>query len=416
MASEYKQKSSLPHKQAVRRKALPDHEADSASIQPTRQGSIQRLQSLVGNHQTQRMIAGQSIQRGILDDALGAVVKVFNAMTQEATAKDLWIGEGNTAADWDKATDVEKKPYQDRAKIHIETAKKMEETDGYKALTPDEKDKLLKLVEGTNRELSVPANNAMKTLLDTAKPEDLKKPDPFREFITTQAWLPGVVAPTAKTFDGKTAAYKITGPDEVKDYAYTSKKADAQKYEVEVGKKKVPVYRPKTPDATVGAFHTVDEVAIGLATLPEVEFGAVTKVNIEPDVNPKDAEWAIEYNTANFRSYMTAGVAGVVTIYPTKSKMTQSYLQGTMIHETGHSLSLKKWGQDAKKDAGWQPWRDAMKKDGILPSGYAKNSPSEDFAEALQLLEQVHGKPQEAEIEGIMPERVKLIRKLLSGK
>jgi hypothetical protein len=29
-------------------------------------------------------------------------------------------------------------------------------------------------------------------------------------------------------------------------------------------------------------------------------------------VNPKDAEWAVAYNTPNFHSYMTAGAAGVV--------------------------------------------------------------------------------------------------------
>jgi hypothetical protein len=52
----------------------------------------------------------------------------------------------------------------------------------------------------------------------------------------------------------------------------------------------------------------------------------------------------------------------------------------------------------------------------VHPSKYAKNSPGEDFGEALQLYQQVKGTPQEAEIRKLMPERFKIIEELLAGK
>ena len=121
MASEYKQKSVAPQKRAVRRKALPDHEAELAPIQPSRHSHIQRLQSLVGNRQIQRMIAAHQIQRGVVDDVVNAVVdtsvKIFNAAVEATTAYKLWIGEGNKAADWQTATEIEKNRFMIRPKF-----------------------------------------------------------------------------------------------------------------------------------------------------------------------------------------------------------------------------------------------------------------------------------------------------------
>jgi hypothetical protein len=69
-------------------------------------------------------------------------------------------------------------------------------------------------------------------------------------------------------------------------------------------------------------------------------------------VNPQDAYWAAQYHQADFHSYMTAGEAGIVTIYPDKTAVKlpgASYMRGTMIHETGHTFSYKKWGTDQTK-------------------------------------------------------------------
>jgi hypothetical protein len=424
MAHDYKSKSPEgSRKRPIQRRSAPDllmgedtpNHVASLSQSQVSPVEIRRMQSLVGNRQVQRIIADRHIQRA--GGGLGALDALLDSAIESTTAYHLWIGEGNSVAEWSKATPAQKKPYLDKAKKHIETVKLLKAADGFKALKIDEQEKLLNLVEGTNLELSVPANLQIRTLLDTpTAANDPKKPAMFRKFMKDQGWLPGVVAPNAKTFKGKVKAYKINGPTEVKKYKFTSKKVDANKYEVEIGKIKVPVYFPKTPDASAGEFHTTDEVATGLATLPDVELAAVKQVNVEPARNPDDPYWAKKYKDKNFRSYMTAGSDGIISIYPSKNKTSQDYLQGTMIHETGHALSNKKWGEDAEKDKGWKPWRTAMKKDGFVASQYAKASVAEDFAEALQLYEQVHGKPQEYEIEQIMPERVKLIRKLLSGK
>jgi hypothetical protein len=85
-----------------------------------------------------------------------------------------------------------------------------------------------------------------------------------------------------------------------------------------------------------------------------------------------------------------------------------------MIHETGHTLSKKQWGEESDKR--WQPWKDAMKSDVVVASQYAKASPGEDFGETLQAYFQVKGTPAEKELRALMPARMKIIDGLLAPK
>lgn len=289
---------------------------------------------------------------------------------------------------------------------------------GFAKLDADKQKKLLDLLGGTNVDLSRPARDAMSTVLhdpafEKATPEQQKAQ--LEKFLTDEPGLKDVVAPQAGAFDGKRAKYTVHGPTDVKDYAFKGGKADAVKYEVEIDGKKIPVHLPKDPDAAK-KYHSIEEVAKGLAALPQSSRDLVKEVNVERVDNPDDAHWAKEYNDPNFHSYMTAGAAGTISIYPsTGSNPSQSYLDGTMIHETGHTLSRRKWGDD-ENDPKWKDWRDAAAKDGVHASQYAKNSFGEDFAETLQLYQQVKGTPQEAEIRALMPERFKIIDELLAGK
>jgi hypothetical protein len=54
-----------------------------------------------------------------------------------------------------------------------------------------------------------------------------------------------------------------------------------------------------------------------------------------------------------------------------------------MVHESGHTASRAAWGNphDAANQR-WDPWRAAMKSDGMALSAYGKSSTSEDFAES----------------------------------
>lgn len=231
---------------------------------------------------------------------------------------------------------------------------------------------------------------------------------------TKQDTVPDVVAPDKGAFDGKRAKYTVGKPTEVKDHGFRSGKADALKYDIEIGGKKISVYMPKSPGGKAGHVHSVEEVAKGLAALPESSRKLVTSVEVNPGQNPDDSYWAKEYKQPGFRSYMTAGKSGTVSIYPSSSDQGQDYLDGTMIHETGHTWTAQNWG--SADDKRWDDWKGAVKKDGNVASKYARASVSEDFAETLQLYHQVKGTPKEAEVRKKMPERFKIIDDIETGK
>lgn len=296
------------------------------------------------------------------------------------------------------------------------TLKKLRESAGFKALEAVEAIRFMTYVGGRSREISLPAFAAFADALAKGT-LDFSKVESLRKFLKDQAGAPAVVAPAPGAFEGKRDTYSVGASTEVKKYKFRSKTVDALKHEVTIGdvdKTVVPVYAPKTPDPKVGMLHSIDAVAMGLAALPKSSLKLVTKVHLEPGRNPDDPYWAKKYKRPGFFSYMTAGKAGVITIYPTPSLESQEYLEGTMIHETGHTLTGQKWGEDTDKR--WKPWKDAMKSDVVVASQYAKASPGEDFAETLQAYFQVKGTRQERELRILMPARMKIIDDLLAEK
>lgn len=299
----------------------------------------------------------------------------------------------------------------------VDTLAKLGESPGFNQLSAEDQKRMINLVGGTNEQLSVPARNALAGILSDPN-VDKSNPETFKNFLRDQPGLQSVVSQTVKEgeFDGKRRDYKITGPEDVKDYGFKSGKADALKYEVEIDGKKIPVYLPKNPDSG-RSYHSIDEVAKGLAALPKPSLDRIDNVLVEPQQNPDDAYWAKQYNSPDFRSYMTAGASGDVNIYPTPKTdsngntlglPSQGVLDASLIHETGHILSGQDFGNKE-----WSQWEAAMQKDGLSPSTYAKNARGEDFSETLELYMRVKGTPQEAEIRAIMPERFAILDKLV---
>jgi WXG100 family type VII secretion target len=205
--------------------------------------------------------------------------------------------------------------------------------------------------------------------------------------------------------------YTIEGPTEQKDYAFKGKTADANVYTVKFDDgTTLKIVAPK--DATTGFHnHTVNEAAEAAAHLTTANRKVINTVMLNPITNPADPDWAVKYNDPNFHSYMTAGKAGVVTIYPNpdgKPMPNQNYMWGTMIHETGHTWSYKTWGDD--KTAGeWANWKKAMDADKAVPSKYAQNSISEDVAESIQAYVSTKGTPKFEEYRKLFPERWKML-------
>jgi hypothetical protein len=208
------------------------------------------------------------------------------------------------------------------------------------------------------------------------------------------------------------AAYTVSEGKDIGSIAFRSQCAEAVTHEVKIGDQTIKVTLPKNPPPGT---HTIEEVALALAALPPAARAQVKEVVVEPGANPDDAYWKVEYNDPSFTSYMTAGADGIISLYPSPPKPSQAYMDQSFIHETGHILSRSSWGDDSQSDPRWADWNAAVTADGIVPSGYGKKSPDEDFAETLVIYMTVRGTPQEAELRALMPERFKILDRLLGG-
>ncbi|MBL8949449.1 MAG: hypothetical protein JNK82_01640 [Myxococcaceae bacterium] len=184
---------------------------------------------------------------------------------------------------------------------------------------------------------------------------------------------------------------------------------------VRVSGREVPVKLAPLQDDSLHQ-HTVDDVAKGLAGLPPLQLSQVTKVVVAGAPNPSDAAFGEHIGRRDFRSYMTAGADGVVTIYPAPNAHGQRELDATLLHETGHTLSHRRWGHDATDGAKWAPWREAIASDRLFVSDYAAADVGEDFAETFALYSQVKGTEQEAGLRQMLPERFRLIDALVAGE
>ncbi len=201
------------------------------------------------------------------------------------------------------------------------------------------------------------------------------------------------------------------GPTDVSGHAFTSGAADASRYVLTwPDGQSVDVYVPKTKDPGLG-YHTIEQVEEAVAYLPDANRKLLKTVQINPGRNPLDEHWAREYGRPNFRSYMTAGVAGVVDIYPDSTPAvpaSQSTLTGSMQHESGHVWSQRTWGTD-RTQGRWLDWRAAMTSDGVAVSGYATEDIQEDVAETVQAYSSTEGAPAHEEYRRMVPARFAIL-------
>jgi hypothetical protein len=228
----------------------------------------------------------------------------------------------------------------------------------------------------------------------------------LKKFITDEPGSPDVVAQNA-TEPATLPPYTVSQPVAEAQHQFDSGKADAQHYTVTVGGHAVDVFMANT--SSTPNHHTIEQVAKGLAALPAQSLALVKTVSVNPDFNPADAHWAEVYHRPDFHSYMTAGSAGDVNIYPTTIPQGQAGMDVSMIHETGHVLSKRQFGENSTQGEKWKAWNDAAASDGMHPSQYARSSGDEDFAESLALYQQVKGTPQEAEQRKLFPGRFAIL-------
>jgi len=268
----------------------------------------------------------------------------------------------------------------------------------FAGLTPDEQRKLVDYASGKNP-ISTGGREELARLAGSPK----TSADQLRNLLATEPGAPSVVAGLPAIAEPSRAPYQINGPTQA-DNTFASGPARASRYDVELDGRTIPVFLSQDIEPKDGVMHSLDEVVRGLAALPASSRALIKQVNMDGKRNPSDAYWGEVYHDPGFRSYMTAGAAGVVDIYPTVYRQTQHACDASLIHETGHILSGRTWG-NWQSDPRWAGWDAASQKDGLSPSTYARSSRTEDFSETLTLYQLSKGTPYEAEYRAMFPAR-----------
>jgi hypothetical protein len=287
---------------------------------------------------------------------------------------------------------------------------------GAAGLSDAESGRLKRLITGSSEAFSTPVRRELAVLLGSeaflgATPEG--QTAQLKAFLTEEVGVPDLVSVADPTRISR-RQYTVSEPVAEPKFAFEGHPADGKRFQVTIGDKQVTVHAADAIDASLEQ-NSVEQVARGLAALPESSLAGVKEVRLEPAPNPNDAHFAAVYNRPNFHSYMTAGADGIIRIFPDKGEPRQTSLDGTLIHETGHILSHRLLGEDAS-GPGWAAWRDAEAKDGLHASQYARVSPDEDLSETLELYTLVNGGPSEAAVRALLPARFEQLDQLLARK
>ncbi len=283
---------------------------------------------------------------------------------------------------------------------------------GFSKLTPEHQSRWLRLAGGKTEFLADPARQAL---------SDLIKDQKFRRFgseqqaraltylLVQQDWLPETVESTAGAFAMRRVVYGLAGPKPEKDYEFASGPGSAVKYTLEVGEQIIPIFAGEKNDPQPHQLR-VEVIAKAIAAMPKALRETIKVVRIDPRRNPDDAEKAVEFKDPGFSSAMSA-LEGTINVFPTRAATAQSSADGSLIHEVGHFLTRFAWGKN--EDPRWDPWRAAIKSDGVRPSKYAKVLVSEDVCETLSMYFEAIGTPAEKEVRAIFPARFAILDKLV---
>jgi hypothetical protein len=123
------------------------------------------------------------------------------------------------------------------------------------------------------------------TNFQRATPE--QQQDQLSGFLTNQATMPRNVGNIPGLGTVTRAPYTVQGPTRVENHAFRSGKTDANRYEVEIGGRRIPAYLPVAPNSANGNFHTLEQVVQGLAALPASSRALVKQVDVAPRAEPR---------------------------------------------------------------------------------------------------------------------------------
>ena len=298
-----------------------------------------------------------------------------------------------------------------RARLAVTAA---EASAGWAAIDSDKRPRVRDLLGGETNEVSATARKAFLRYYGDRgwahQPPEAQAAI-FEDLLTSEDARPA----NLRVYDeSQPAAFELDGPQRVADHEFRGATADADIWTCRIGDVEIPIIAPAHPDEDEGHFHDAEEVARAIAMVPEVGRALIESVTLNPVQNPDDEFWAEEYDREGFRSYMTAGAAGEVTIYPSRSARDETSAAASLKHEIGHTWSHQQWGHDTD-DERWRPWREAMESDRVSVSNYATADPSEDVAETVQAYTATKGTPEHDEFRRLVPARFAILDEHFGG-
>lgn len=340
----------------------------------------------------------------------GPYAKSFREMLRSPSFNKLSSSEKARAVG--ESTRLFEEAAPDKAPGVADTKAALNKDPGYKALSPDDKKQLDRLIDGDTA-----VSKAARARIDKMQNNPLYEHQSERgkaRMLANVQNLGGV----PHGVDSQLPSPKVKGTASFTD-KQDMKVGDAQvapgpatKHTVTVkrGDKafSVDVVVPKLLQPGMKA-PSLDKIKDALSRLPDDQLSKLKQVVVAEGPDP------------NGGSMSTDG-SGQVNIYPTDNDRVarEEHNPGTMAeilqHEVGHIASLQPWGNDMQSK-GWQDWQKAMKTDGVRPSSYAGTNPAEDFAEAYAAYTGTLNDPKaHAGYRKLFGERFAILDKLLAGK
>ncbi len=331
----------------------------------------------------------------------------------KAAKEQLTADATKTVGAWDSSFDMTKITPENLRAVEAKAAvESVEALPGYQHLNENERRALSAVLGGETNVLSTGVREKLRPEFEKLKagsPEE--QAAALRGALDTSktmdaAWIP-------EPMSAPVAGHTRQPPYDHPGFEFNGAKVDAEVHVVHFDDgESIKVVVPKSPDP---AFHnhTIDEAIESASYLSKSARAQLEEVHLHPSRNPDDAYWATQYNTPDFRSYMTAGADGKISIYARETNIPIGDSLGrssAVVHETGHTWSFREWGTDESKGPGWAKWKAAMDEDVVAGSKYATNSMSEDVAETIRIYTTAKGTPRFAEYEKILGKRFEILR------
>lgn len=226
------------------------------------------------------------------------------------------------------------------------------------------------------------------------------------------AATPNTVEPEVKSHLATPPEFQLS-PPRTGDWNFRGTTAPAELFDLTIDGRTITLARPADGKYS-GVQHSLDEVVRTLTTLPAVSRALVTSVTLSPMANPDDAFWAQTYGVAEAKSYMTCGAQGTIDIYPADTAVSLDVMRTSIIHETGHAWSMKRWNETGDSPE-WQAWADAANGDVLPVSHYGSSNLFEDVAEATAMYLEARGSPAFEQYRVLFPRRFAILDRELGG-